>query len=135
MLLCVILLWPSKIENFLILMQNVFEVWDLRKYWLKILFLGDLGSIQVFWKTFHLILMHSIHKIPCFKEFLHKISLFFKNLFFLEFRSIEHISQPIEIVIKNLFWICLARLVLDQSNAIFDRSNLFFDQSKIVRVF
>ena len=34
----------------LILMQNVFKVWDLRTNWLKILFLEDLGWIQVFLK-------------------------------------------------------------------------------------
>ena len=31
MLLCVILLWPSKIKNSLILMQNVFEVWEFKE--------------------------------------------------------------------------------------------------------
>ena len=40
---------------------------------------------KCFWKAFHLILMHFIHKILCFEEFLHKIALFFKNLFFTEF--------------------------------------------------
>ena len=40
---------------------------------------------KCFWKTFHLILMHSIHKILCFEEFLHKIILFFKNLVFSRF--------------------------------------------------
>ena len=33
---------------------------------------------KCFWKTFHLILMHSIHKILCFEEFMHKIALFFR---------------------------------------------------------
>ena len=50
MLLCVILLWPSKIKNSLILMQNVFNIWDLRTIWLKILFLKDLGYVQVFFE-------------------------------------------------------------------------------------
>ena len=70
-----------------------------------------------FWKAFHLILMHMIHKIQYFEEFLHYFALFFKKkkkkkLIFLEFR-------PIEIAIKNvcesLFVSIGARLVLDQS--------------------
>ena len=58
--------------------------------------------------------MHSIHKIQCFEEFLHKIALFFKKLFFLDFRSIEPVARPIEIVIKKLVWICSFRSVLDR---------------------
>jgi len=46
--------------------------------------------------------MYFIHKILCFEEFLHKIVLFFKNLIFLDFRSIELVARPIEIVIKIL---------------------------------
>ena len=72
-----------------------------------------------FWKIFHLILMHFIHKIQCFEEFLHKIALFFKNLFFPEFQSIEYVFQSIEIAIKifgqPLFVSIDARLILDQS--------------------
>ena len=45
--------------------------------------------------------MHFIHKILCFKEFVHKIALFFKKLVFPEFRSIKPISRPIEIAIKS----------------------------------
>ena len=62
---------------------------------------------KCFWKAFHLILMHFIHKIQCFEESLHKIALFFKNLFFPEFRSIKHVSWPIEIAIKILVSLCL----------------------------
>ena len=135
MLLCVILFWPSKIENSLIIMQMCLKFENLRKIDWKSYFWEIWVQYKCFWKAFHLILMHSIHKILCFEEFLHKIALFF-NIFFPEFWSIELVSWPIEIVIKNLFWICLAQLVLDQLNVIFDRSNLFFDQSKIVqRVF
>ena len=72
-----------------------------------------------FWKAFHLILMHVIHKIQCFKEFLHYFALFFKKLIFPEFRPIKIVFWPIEIAIKN---VCEslsvsigARLVLDQS--------------------
>ena len=56
--------------------------------------------------------MHVIHKIQCFEEFLHYFALFFKKLFFPEFR-------PIKIMIKNfcesLSVSIGARLVLDQS--------------------
>ena len=45
--------------------------------------------------------MHFIHKIQCFEEFLYKIVVFFKNLFFPEFRSIKLIFRSIEIAIKN----------------------------------
>ena len=44
--------------------------------------------------------MHFIWKILCFKEFLHKIALFFKKLVFLEFWSIKPVSRSIEIAIK-----------------------------------
>ena len=72
-----------------------------------------------FWKVFHLILMHVIHKIQYFKEFLHYFALFFKTLIFPEFRLIKIFFRPIEIVIKNvcesLSVLIDARLVLDQS--------------------
>ena len=121
-------------------MQNVFEVWEFKENWLKILILGDLGSIQVFWKAFYLILMHSIHKILCFKVFLHKAALFFKNLIFQDFRSIKGVfltNWKCDYNFGlNLSELIAARLLLDQSNVIFDQSNLIFDQSKIaLRVF
>ena len=65
-----------------------------------------------FWKAFHLILIHVIHKIQCFEEFLYYFALFFKKPIFPEF-------QPIEIIIKifceSLSVSIGARLVLDQS--------------------
>ena len=69
--------------------------------------------------TFNLILMHFIHQTMCFEEFLHKIDLFFKNLFFLDFRLIESVSRPIEIAIK-IFGLILSdsigiRSMLDRS--------------------
>ena len=39
--------------------------------------------------------------------------MFFKNLIFPNFQSIEPVARLIEIVIKNLVWICLARSMLD----------------------
>ena len=68
--------------------------------------------------------MHFIHKTRCFEEFLHKIALFFKKLFFLEFRSIEPVSRPIEIAIKVLVWLCMFRSLFDQLKVIFDQSKI-----------
>ena len=42
----------------------------------------------------------SFMKYYALRSFLHKIALFFKNLFFLDFRSIELVFQSIKIVIK-----------------------------------
>ena len=69
----------TKFENSLSFMQNIF---DVQENGLKILILGKLGSKPVFWKAFHLIFMHVIHKIQCFEEFLHYFALFFKKLIF-----------------------------------------------------
>ena len=115
MLLCVILVWPTKFENSLSFMQNMFAIWEFKDKWLKTLFLRNLGSKQVFWKAFHLILMHFIHKILCFEEFLHKIALFFKKkkLCFPDFRSIETVSRLIKNVIKILVWIWPFQSLLD----------------------
>ena len=72
-----------------------------------------------FWKAFHLILMHVIHKIQFFEEFLYYFALFFKKLIFSEFRPIKIVFRLTEIAIKN---VCEslsvsidARLVSDQS--------------------
>ena len=71
-----------------------------------------MGSKHVFLKAFHLILMHVIHKIQCFEEFLHYFGLLFKKLIFPKFWQIE-------IAIKNacesLSVSIGARMVLDQS--------------------
>ena len=46
----------------------------------------------------------SFIKYYALRSFLHKIALFFKNLFFPDFWSIESVSRPIEIAIKILVW-------------------------------
>ena len=59
-------------------MHLMFELWgqiDGKSYFWKIWV-----EYKCFWKNFHLIFMHSIHKILCFEEFLHKIALFFRFL-------------------------------------------------------
>ena len=58
--------------------------------------------------------MHFIYKILCFEVFLHKIALFFKKLFFPEFRLIEPVSRLIEIAINNLVWFCVFRSMLNR---------------------
>ena len=80
---------------------------------MKILFLENWIQNKCFWKAFHLILMHFIHKILYFKEFLHKIALFFKKLVFLKFQSIKPVSRLIEIAIKVLVWLYVFRSMLD----------------------
>ena len=56
----------------------------------------------VFEKTFHLILMHFIHKFNALRSFCTKFVVFSKMCFFPEFRLIEVIFRSIEIAIKNL---------------------------------
>ena len=72
----------NRVWKFLEFMQNMFEAWEFKENCLRILFLGNWVQNKCFWKSFHLILMHFIHKILCFEEFLHKISLFFKKIGF-----------------------------------------------------
>ena len=61
------------------------HIWCLRfsENGLKILIFGKTRfKTYVFEKAFHLILMHVIHKIQCFEEFLHYFVLFFKKIDF-----------------------------------------------------
>ena len=118
-IVCFFFVWPTKFENTLSFMQNVFNAWEFnRKDW-KYQCLENWVQNLCFWKTFHLILMHYFHQIQCFEEFLHKIALIFQIFFFLEFWSIEPIFQSIKIAIKNfdqpLFVSIDAQLILDQS--------------------
>ena len=54
-----------------------------------------------FGKEFHLILMHFIHYIQCFKEFFQKPGYFFsKNSVFPEFWLIQSVFRSIEITFK-----------------------------------
>ena len=74
--------WPTKFENTLSFMQNVFNAWEFnRKDW-KYQCLENWVQNLCFWKTFHLILMHYFHQIQCFEEFLHKIALIFQKFVF-----------------------------------------------------
>ena len=53
-------------------------------------------------------------KYYALRSFCIKLLCFSKNWFFPEFRSIEPISRPIEIAIKNLVWFCVFRSVIDR---------------------
>ena len=67
----------------------------------KLVFGRSRLNSSVFEKNINLILMHFIHETLRFEEFLHKIALFFKNLSFLDFRSIESVSRLFENAIKT----------------------------------
>ena len=98
-------MWLSKIICSLILMQNVFNVWVLRTNWLKNLVFGRSGlNSSVFKRLLISYSCISFMKHNALRSFLHKIALFFKNLFFPDYWSIESVSRPIEIAIKILVW-------------------------------
>ena len=80
---------------------ETFHIWDF--CWINPLFLKLIIGfwILILWKLFHLILMHFFIIFQCFEERLHQILLFFKNSFFLQFRSIESVFRSIEIAFKN----------------------------------
>ena len=129
MLLCVILVWPTKFENSLYFMQNVLEAWEFKENWLNILILGKLGSKQVFLKSNS----SYTHAFCSQNSMLWGVSTIFCSVFqkknfrkilawLCVFRSIESIFQSIENAIK------ISRL----GSVCFDWSKLIFDQSKIV---
>ena len=129
-LLSVILLWPSKIKNLLILMQNMFNVWELGTKWFKILFLEDRLNSKVFEKLFIsysciLFIKHCALRSICIKKFI-----------FPDFRSIDRICLSTDWKCDKIFGYNLsssisAWLVLDRSKLIFDWSNLTFNRFKI----
>ena len=83
MILCVNLLWPSKIKSSLILMKNMFNVWALTTNWLKILFLEDLGWIQVFFEKLFISYSCILFIKHCaLRSFYIKMLYFSKNNFF-----------------------------------------------------
>ena len=150
-LLCVILFWPSKIENSLILMQNVFEVWEFKEKLIENLIFGRSGfNISVFKKHFisyscilfikYYALRRICIKLLCFSKICFFqifdrsnllldqsklwLKFWFESAWFdwcsiaagsneCNFRSIEPIAQLIEIAIKILVRIYLARSMLN----------------------
>ena len=105
--MCVILFWPSKIENSLILMQNMFKVWDLRTNWLKNLFLENLGWIQVY--VFEKLLFSysciSFMKYCALRSFYIKLFCFSKSWFF-------HASFMFRIHMYCIDFFCIHLVVL-----------------------
>ena len=133
MILCVILLWPSKIKCSLILIQNMFNVWALRTNWLKNLFFERFGlNPFVFEKLLISYTCNSFMKHCALRSFCIKILFFF---FFNSRFSIDQIYLPTDRKFDknlglNLHGSIDARLMLDRSNMFFDRSNLIFNWSK-----
>ena len=81
--------------------DNLIENLDFGRFWL---------NSSIFEKLFisYSCIFFFFYKTMCFEEFLHWNALFFKNLFFPDFRSIESVFRSIEITIKNFpflsFW-------------------------------
>ena len=76
---------------------------NLKGQCLKILILGKLGLKHMFLKK-HFISYSCILfiKFNALRSFCIKFAMFFRNMFFPEFRSIKAVFRLIEIVIKNL---------------------------------
>ena len=92
----------------------------------EILFLGNLGLIFLFWKTYHHILMHFVLKFQCFELILNVF--FSKTVFFLKF------GEPLPISIDP-FYFSINRNCLnmfERASDCFDRSKLIFDRSKLI---
>ena len=136
MLLCVSLVWPTKFEIPWVLCKTYLMLENLRRMDWKSWFWEKWIQNLCFWKIFHLILMHFIHKIQCFEEFLHKIAFFFSKICFFEnFNRSNLFFNQSKLQLKSLVSLCLFRSILDWywiNWTIFDQSNLIFDQLKIV---
>ena len=104
MLLCVILVWPTKFENSLSFMQNMFALWEFKDNWLKILFLGNLGSIQVFLKS---ISSHTHAFYYALRSFCIKLLYFSKNCVFQIFDQSNLLLNRSKMQLK--FWFELDR--------------------------
>ena len=104
MLLCVILVWPTKFENSLYFMQNVLEGWEFKENCLNILILGKPGSKQVFLKS----ISSHIHAFCSQNSMLWGVSTIFCFVF--------------QNLFSRKFWL---------GSVYFDRLNLFFYQSKL----
>ena len=137
MILCVILLWLSKIKSSLILMQNMFNAFFfffLGQFDWKTCFWEIWVEFKCFWNTFHLILIHFIHKTKCaLRSFCIKYYVFQKSEFsrFSIDRTYCLIDRKCDKTFDyNLSGSIGARLMLDRLNMFFDRLNLIFDQLK-----
>ena len=120
MLLCVSLVGPTKFENSLSFMQNIFDAWEFKENGLKILNFGKTGfKTYVFEKHFISYSCILFINLNSLRSFCTKLLWFFKILFFPEFQSIKPIFRSIKIAIKNfgqpLSVSIDTRLILDQS--------------------
>ena len=89
---------------------------------------------KCFWRAFHLIFMHFIHKILCFEEFLHKIAFFSKNCVFqiFDWSKIRFDRSKIPSIDPKPIKQQSKWSGLNQNfNRIFDWSKNMFDRSKI----
>ena len=134
MILCVILLWLSKIKCSLILIQNMFNVWVLRTNWLKNLFFERFGlNPFVFEKLLISYTCNSFMKHCALRSFCIKILYFFykKNSKFLIDQICLSTDRKFDKNLGlNLHGSIDAWLMLDQLNMFFNRSNLIFDWLK-----
>ena len=92
----------------------MFNVCDLRTNWLKILILEDLGWIQVFWKTFRLILMHFFIKQRALRSSCIKMLCFSKIWFFHTFNRSNLLFDQSKLRLKFLVWVCLTQLMFNR---------------------
>ena len=83
--------------------KHILMLKNLKGQCLKILILGKLGLKHMFLKK-HFISYSCILfiKFNALRSFCIKFAMFFRNMFFPEFRSIKAVFRLIEIVIKNL---------------------------------
>ena len=134
MILCVILLWPSKIKNSLILMQNVFNVWFFEdKLIQKLCFWKIWVEFMCFWKNFKIILMHSWNMV--FWVVFALTCSVFQKIYFSRFSINRSYCSTDQKCDKNFGYNLSGsigiQLMLDWSNMFFDWSKLIFDRSKI----
>ena len=124
----------NQVWKFLEFYANMFDVWEFKDNWWKILILEKLGSKSVFEKHFISYLCILFIKFNALRSFYTKL-LCFSNFFFPKFRSIEPLFRSIEIAIKIFSQPLLFRSMLDWcwiNRSIFDWSNLIFNQSKVI---
>ena len=131
MLLYAILVWPTKFENSLRFMQNMFAVWEFKDNWLKILIFEKFGfKTSVFEEHFISYLCILFIKYYTLRSFYIKLLCFSKNCVF----QIFDWSNRSKMRLK--FWFesdNFDRCSIGSGSikGIFDRLNLVFDQSKI----
>ena len=118
----------NQVCKYWVFKQNNFDAWKSYGKCLKILILGKLGLKLCFWKTLHHIPMHFVHQFQCFKMFLKRVFVIFKNCVFSQ-NFCEPLSNSIDPIYFSISRNCFKSL--KEASVCFDWSNLFFDQSKL----